>query len=118
MLTTASMVVGLDVGSPELGLGRVVVSPGGDLPAVVFSHDAITKVHDARPMVFFRFQSLARLEQARENDWVACFFLWGLLNEGMSHKGLDRYDRVEWFHMASMYVVKFMVADNAGPIGR
>jgi hypothetical protein len=71
------MVVGLGPDSPELSLGLL----GDDLPAVVFSDDQITKMHDSLPMVLFRFEILVKLFEARELVWVTYFFPWVPLNE-------------------------------------
>jgi hypothetical protein len=87
------MIVGLNSDSPELVLGNLVGSLGDDLPAVVFSNDPITKTHNSLPMVLFRFEILVKPYDARDRSWVAYFFPWVLLNEGMSHKQVDTYDR-------------------------
>jgi hypothetical protein len=63
------MAVGLDPYSPELSLGNLVGLLGDDLPAVVFSDDSITKMHDSLPIVLFRFEVL-RSSRAR----LGCVF--------------------------------------------
>jgi hypothetical protein len=91
-----------------LSLSRLVRLLGNDLTAVIFSDDPVTKMHDSLPMVLFRFEIPVKLYQAREMDWFAHFFPWVLINEGMSHKQVDTYDRVGWFQMAYTYLMKFM----------
>jgi hypothetical protein len=98
MLKKLAMVVGLDINSPELNLERLVRLLGDDLPAIVFSDDPITKMHDSLPMVLFRFEILLKIYEAREWGWVAYFYPWVLINEAMSHKHAETRDRVGWFH--------------------
>jgi hypothetical protein len=100
------MLAGPDPDSPELSLGNLVNLLGDDLPAVVFSDDPITKMHASLPMVLSRFEILVKPFGARELAWVAYFFAWVLLNEGMSHKQVDTYDQVGWFQMAYIYLMK------------
>jgi hypothetical protein len=88
------MVVGLDQDSPELSLGSLVGLLGDRLPAVIFSDDPITKMHDSPPMVLFRFEILANFYEACELAWGSYFFPCVLLNEGMSHKHLIHM--IEW----------------------
>jgi hypothetical protein len=94
MLKMPPMVVGLGRASPELNLGNRVRLLGDDLPAVVFSDEPIIKTHDSVPTGLFRFAVLVKLHEARELSWVAYFYPWILLNEGMSHKGVETSDRV------------------------
>jgi hypothetical protein len=55
--------------------------------------------------------------EARELAWVASFFPWVLLNEGMAHKQADTYDRVGWFPMAYIYLIKIRVTYESRPAG-
>jgi hypothetical protein len=49
---------------------------------------------------------------------MGCIFLsLVLLNEGMSHKQTDTYDRVGWFQMASIYLMKIRVTNESHPVG-
>jgi hypothetical protein len=66
MLKKLAMVVGLDIDSIELNLERLVLLLGDDLPAIVFSDDPITKMHDSLPMARFRFEILLKIYEARE----------------------------------------------------
>jgi hypothetical protein len=74
-------------------IGNHVHLVGNDLPVIVFSDDPRTKLHDLVPRVLFRFEILLKLCEARELAWVAHFFPWVLLNEGMSRKQIDTYDQ-------------------------
>jgi hypothetical protein len=115
-----SIVIGLDQDSPELSLGNLVGLLGNDLPAVVFSDDPITKMHDSLLMALFRFEILVKLYEARERAWVAYFFPWVLLNEGMSHKQVDiddTWNRVGWFQRAYIYLMKTRVTYESRPVG-
>jgi hypothetical protein len=46
---------------------------GGDLPAVVFSDEQVTKMHDSLPMALFCFEILLKLYESREVAWVMYF---------------------------------------------
>jgi hypothetical protein len=94
MLKQPPMLVGLRQDSPELSVGSLIHLIRDDLPALVFSHEPVTKLHDSLLMFLFPFEILVKLYEAREFTWVAYFFPWGLLNEAMSHKEVDTYDRV------------------------
>jgi hypothetical protein len=103
------MVVGLRQDSPELSLGSLIHLIRDDLLAVVFSDEPVTKMHDSLPMVLFRFEIRVKLYEACEFTWVAYFFPWVVLNDGMSHKEVDTYDRVGWFHVAYIYLMNILV---------
>jgi hypothetical protein len=111
------VVVRLDPDSPELSRANLVGLFDKSLPAVVFSDDPITKMHDSLPTVVFRFEILVKLYEARELAWVAYIFPWMLLNEGMSHKQVDAYDRVRWFQMACIYLMKMRAIYESRPVG-
>jgi hypothetical protein len=66
MLKQPPMVVGLREDSPELSLGFLIHLIRDDLPAVVFSDQPMTKMHDSLPMVLFRFEILVKLYEAGE----------------------------------------------------
>jgi hypothetical protein len=83
---------------------------------VTVSDDPITKMHDSLPMVLFRLEILVKFYEAREPAWVVYFFPWVLLNEGLTHKQVDIYDRVGWFQMAYIYLMKIRVTDESRPI--
>jgi hypothetical protein len=110
------MVLGLDPDSPELSSGNLIDLRGDELPAVVFSDDPITKMHNSLPRVLFRFEILVKPSEARELDWVAYFFPWLLLNDRTSHEQVDTYDRVGWFQMASFFLMKIMVTSESRPV--
>jgi hypothetical protein len=59
------MVVGLDPDSSELSHSNLVGLLGYNLPAIVFSDDPITKMHDSLPVVLFRFEIQVKLYHAR-----------------------------------------------------
>jgi hypothetical protein len=109
MLKRPSMVVGLDTSSAELNLECLINSLRDDLSPIVFSDEAITKMHDSLPMVLFRFDILLKLYEARELGWTAYFFPWVLINEAMSHKDATTDDRVKWFRIAYCYLMKCIV---------
>jgi hypothetical protein len=117
MLKQPPMVVGLRQDSPELFLGSLIHLIRDDLPAVVFSDKPVSKMHDSLPMVLFRFEILVKLYEAREFTWVAHFFPWVLLNEAMSHKEVDTYDRVGWFHIVYIYLMKILATCDTEPTG-
>jgi hypothetical protein len=58
MLKQPPMVFGLQQDSPELSQCSLIHLIGGDLPAVVFGDELITKMQDSLPMVLFRFEIL------------------------------------------------------------
>jgi hypothetical protein len=60
------MIVGLDPDSPEFSFGNLIGLLGDDLPAIVFSDDPTTKMHDSLPMVLLHFEILVKLHAARE----------------------------------------------------
>jgi hypothetical protein len=117
MLKKPPMVVGLTTDSQELDLERLVLLLADDLPAVVFSDDQMTKMHDSLPMVLFRFEILLKIYEAGEFGWVAYFYPWVLINEAMSHKHVDTYDRVGWFQQAYIYLMKITVTYRTHPVG-
>jgi hypothetical protein len=117
MLKQPPMVVGLRQDSPELSLGSLIHLIRDDLPAVAFSDKPVTKMHDSLPMVLFRFEILVKLYETREFTWAAYFFRSVLLNEAMSHKKVDTYDRVGWFHIAYIYLINILVTYDTEPTG-
>jgi hypothetical protein len=66
-------------------------------------------MRDSLPLALSRFEIPVKLYEARKLAWVAYFFPWVLVNEGMSHKQIDTYDRVEWFQMGYIYLMKIRV---------
>jgi hypothetical protein len=74
-------------------------------------------MHDSLPMVLFRFEILVKPCEARELAWVAYFFSWVLLSKRMPHKQVDEYDRVGWFQMAYIYLMKIRVTYGPRPAG-
>jgi hypothetical protein len=117
MLKKPHMIIGLDTDSPELNLENLILLLADDLPAVVFSDEQITKMHDSLPMVLFRFEILLKIYEAREWGWVAYFYPWVLINEAMSHKHVDTYDRVGWFQQAYTYLMRIRVTYRNRPTG-
>jgi hypothetical protein len=115
MLKEPPVVVGLETSSPELSLSRLVRLLGDDLPAVVFSDDPVTKIHDSLPTVPFRNASEAM--RGRRNGLGRIFLSVAVINEGMSHKQIDTYDRVGWFQMAHTYLMKFMAPYESSQTG-
>jgi hypothetical protein len=77
--------------------------------AVIVSGDPITKMHDSLPMILFRFEILVKFYKSGEPAWVTY--------EGMSHKQVDTYDRVGWFQMAYIYLMKIKVTNESRPTG-
>jgi hypothetical protein len=100
MLKAPGMAVGLDTTSRELTLQTLKTLLIGDLPPIVLSDDRITKMHDSLPMVLFRFETLTKLDEAREFVWLAYCFPWVVLNEAMLHQTVTTMDRVGWFRLA------------------
>jgi hypothetical protein len=88
-----------------------------DLPAVVFSDEQTTKMHDSLPMALFCFQILLKLYEAREFAWLAYFFPWILINEGMPHKNVAVWDRVSWFRMAYCHLMTWLDTYEASELG-
>jgi hypothetical protein len=66
MLKEIPIVVGLETDTAQLSLERFIEVIGGDLPAVVFSDERVTKMQDLLPMALFRFESLLKLYESRE----------------------------------------------------
>jgi hypothetical protein len=52
LLKTPPMVVGLDPDAPHLDVQVLRYLFRGDLPSIVFSDDALTKMHDSLPVSF------------------------------------------------------------------
>jgi hypothetical protein len=117
MLKQLPMVGDLRQDSPELSLGSFIHSIRDNLPAMVFSDEPVTKMCHSLPVVLFRFEILVKLYEALEFTWVAYFFPCVLLNEAMSHKEVDTDDRVGWFHIAYICLMKILVPYGTEPTG-
>jgi hypothetical protein len=117
MLKNPPVVISLGITSPELNLVRLIDLLGEDLPSMVFSDDAITKMHDSLPMVIFRFEVLLKIDEARKLGWVAYLFPRVLLNEVISHKNVLLSDRVGWFNIAYCHIMKCIMTYQRSPPG-
>jgi hypothetical protein len=93
LLKKITMTLGLKTDTAELNLEKLIEVIGSDLPAVVFSDEPVTKMHDSLAMSLFRFQILLKLYEAGEFAWLAYFFPWVLINEGISQKTVAVWDR-------------------------
>jgi hypothetical protein len=116
MLKNPQMVVGLDSTARSLDVQVLRDLFRGDLPAIVFCDDKITKMYDSLPMVLFRFECLGKLQEAREWGWVAYFFPWVLINEAMSHTKARTVDRLGWFRLAYCYMMKCSITYAETPL--
>jgi hypothetical protein len=90
----------------ELDLQRLIDLLRGDICPIVFSDNPITKTYDSLPMVLFRFETLLKLYEARELDWIAYFFPWVLVNEALSHRRVNKQVRVKSFNIACCDLMK------------
>jgi hypothetical protein len=72
-------------------------------------------MYGSMPMVFFRFEILLELYEARELGWVAYFFPWVLVNEAMLHPRVNARVRVKWFNVAYCYLMKCTVTYHNRP---
>jgi hypothetical protein len=68
------MAMGLETNTSQLSLGRFIEMIGGGLPAVVFSDEQVTKMHNSLPLALVHFEVLLKLDESREFAWVTCFF--------------------------------------------
>jgi hypothetical protein len=106
MLKNPPMVIGMDPTAPALDVQVLRDLFRGDLPSIVFCDDPITKMHDSLPMVLFRFECLVKLHEAKQLGWFTYFFPWVLINEAMSHKKARTADRLGWFRLAYVHMMK------------
>jgi hypothetical protein len=83
MLKKITMVVGLETDTAQLSLQRLIEVIESDLPAIVFSNEQVTKIHDSLLMALFRFEILLKLYESREFACVTYFFPWVLINKAM-----------------------------------
>jgi hypothetical protein len=117
-LKRITIAAGLKTDTAELNLEKLIEVIGGDLPAVAFRDEPVTKMHDSLSMAWFRFQILLKLYEAREFAWLASFFPCVLINEGMSQKNVSVWDRVSWLLMAYCYLMTCLdtcETSNLGP---
>jgi hypothetical protein len=105
ILKKITMVVGLETDTAQRSLERFIEVIGGDFPAVVFSDEQVTKMHDLLPMALFRLEILLRPYESWEFAWVAYCFPWILINKAMSHKNVEVYDRLAWFLTVYCYLM-------------
>jgi hypothetical protein len=105
MLKTITMAVGLETDTAQVSLERFIEVIRGDLPAVVFSDEQVTKMHDSLPMTLFRFDILLKFYESREFAWVTDFFPWVLITEAISPKIVEVCDRMAWFLIAYCYLM-------------
>jgi hypothetical protein len=117
MLSDPPMVVGLLATDQMLDVQILRDLFRGDLPAIVFCNDPITKMHDSLPMVLFRFECLVKIYEAGHWEWVAYFFPWVLINEAMSHKKVRTVDRLSWLRLAYYYLMKCSMTYTSQPLG-
>jgi hypothetical protein len=74
LLKKITMTLGFKTDTPELNPEKLIEVIGSDLPAVMFSDEPVTKMHDSLPMALFRLQILLKLCEAREFAWLTYFF--------------------------------------------
>jgi hypothetical protein len=104
LLKKITMMLDVETDTAELNLEKLIEVIGSNLPAVVFSDEPVAKMHKSLPMVLFRLPILLKLYEAREFAWLAYFFPWVLINEGLSDKNVAVWDRVSRFLMAYCYL--------------
>jgi hypothetical protein len=97
LLKKITITLDLKTDTAELNLEKLSEMIGSNLPAVVFSDEPVTKMHDSLSMALFRFQILLKLFKAREFAWLTYFFPWVLINEGTSHKNVAVWARSHSF---------------------
>jgi hypothetical protein len=74
MLRKNAMVMGLEIDMAQLDLEGFIEVILCDLPAVVFSDEQVTKIHNSLPMALFCFEILLKLYESREFTRVTYFF--------------------------------------------
>jgi hypothetical protein len=73
MLKKNAMVMGLETDMAQLGLEGFIEEILCDLPAVVFSDEQVTKIHNSLPMAWCCFEIFLKLYKSREFTWVTYF---------------------------------------------
>jgi cytochrome c oxidase assembly factor CtaG len=70
----------------------------------------------------FRFENLARLQEATNYAWFAYLFAWVVINEAMSHENVSTPRVLGWFQLAYCHLMMCKIAyrdlPTAGKIDR